>query len=68
MTAPTTHRHQASPGGRRTRIDLWSVALLFMAIVWLTTAFYFMVANRSSPLFLAPAVAVAMYAIINLRE
>lgn len=68
MTAHPTHRHPSRSDQRPARIDLWSVALLFLAVVWLAVAFFFMARNHSSPLFLVPAVAVGMYAIINLRD
>lgn len=50
------------------RIDLWSVAVLFVAAVWLVAAFYLMARNGSSPLFLFPPTIVAAIAIIRLRE
>lgn len=68
MTVHTTRRPPSRSEQRPARIDLWSVALLFLAVAWLVVAFFFMARNHSSPLFLVPAVAVGMYAIINLRE
>lgn len=51
-----------------TRIDLWSVAILFVAAVWLVAAFYPMARNGSSPLFLLPPTLGAAIAIIHWRE
>ena len=69
--ATITHRSSTDPrdvGSRRSQIDLFSLALLFLAIAALALGLVGVAVRGSTPLGLAPGLALGVYAILHLRK